>query len=275
MSYTSTTVGRDKLLTSVPMMLNSIGRDNFANAWLSCLNELMVVDQFGIFMFDSALKPKIICRAALPGQEQISATSAKIYLKHFYYFDPCMSAIKSAGENKEFFIFRMRSSDVPNDEYRKQVYERYKIRERVSFLGQAGSTWYSVNLFRRAPNERFSDTDLNLIDEFRALFIDSAAHHIALVSPDIWDAGAAPQLAFLEELVSEMGTELSPREVQVCARALSGMTKIGIALDLDLKPPTVSTLTQRAYRKLNVSHLNEVFALCLRAMAIRDYPQQA
>jgi DNA-binding CsgD family transcriptional regulator len=272
MSCKSTTEQRQQLLNQLPLMLNSIGREGFASAWLKCINELVMVDQFGIFVFDGSLKPKIIARAALPGQEHISAAGAQIYLQHFYYFDPCVSALKAAGDGNPNAVLRMRAADVPNEEYRKQVYERYNIRERISYLGQAGNTWYSVNLFRRAPNDVFSTTDLQLIEEFHAHFIGSVAHHIELVSADIWDAFAPPQLSFLQELVGELGGNLSPREVDVCARALSGMTKIGIALDLDLKAPTVSTLTQRAYRKLNVSSLNEVFALCLRAMALRDYP---
>ena len=66
---------------------------------------------------------------------------------------------------------------------------------------------------------------------------------------------------------------LTRRQVQVCARALLGMTNVAIASDLDVRVPTVATLRRRAYAALRISSLNELFALCLtqalrRAVAI-------
>jgi DNA-binding CsgD family transcriptional regulator len=74
---------------------------------------------------------------------------------------------------------------------------------------------------------------------------------------------ARPSNVQLEQMVAGLDGGLSPREVQVCARALRGMTREGIGLDLGVKTSTVNTLSQRAYRKLNISSLNELFALCL------------
>ena len=94
---------------------------------------------------------------------------------------------------------------------------------------------------------------------------------MSLISPDTWGVDVRPSIEWLEELVKELGFDLARREIQVCARALAGLTRNGIALDLDLKPPTVATLSQRAYHKLNISHLNELFTLCLRALTVRHH----
>jgi DNA-binding CsgD family transcriptional regulator len=55
--------------------------------------------------------------------------------------------------------------------------------------------------------------------------------------------------------------------VQVCARALLGMTNAAIGLDLGVRAPTVATLRQRAYATLGICGLNELFGLCLAQAA--------
>lgn len=87
------------------------------------------------------------------------------------------------------------------------------------------------------------------------------------------DLSVRPDTAHLEQMIAGLHGGLSPREIQVCARALLGMTRRGIGLDLGVKTTTVNTLSRRAYQKLNISSLNELFALCLadvRASRMRE-----
>jgi DNA-binding CsgD family transcriptional regulator len=53
----------------------------------------------------------------------------------------------------------------------------------------------------------------------------------------------------------------------VCARALAGLTVAAIASDLGVKSPTIATLRQRAYAKLGISSLSQLFALCIEQLA--------
>lgn len=76
-------------------------------------------------------------------------------------------------------------------------------------------------------------------------------------------SGRKPRAIELERLVADLEGGLSPREIQVCARALLGITRGGIGLDLGVKETTVSTLSRRAYEKLDISGIHELFALCL------------
>ena len=59
------------------------------------------------------------------------------------------------------------------------------------------------------------------------------------------------------------------RERAVCARALAGLTVAGIASDLGVKAPTIATLRQRAYAKLGISSLSQLFARCIEQLARR------
>ena len=86
------------------------------------------------------------------------------------------------------------------------------------------------------------------------------------------EPGSNAPIEWLENLVTDLGYGLTPREIEVCARALSEMTHAGIALDLGIKPTTVVTLVQRAYARVNISTLNELFGLCLASLSQQTGP---
>lgn len=56
---------------------------------------------------------------------------------------------------------------------------------------------------------------------------------------------------------------LTPRELDVCARLLQGMTHEGIACDLSLSLPTVKTYRNRAFARLGIHFRSELFALAM------------
>jgi DNA-binding CsgD family transcriptional regulator len=52
----------------------------------------------------------------------------------------------------------------------------------------------------------------------------------------------------------------------VCAHIALGYSTLATSLHLSVSTNTVSTLRQRAYRKLGISCMNELFSLCLRSI---------
>jgi DNA-binding CsgD family transcriptional regulator len=51
---------------------------------------------------------------------------------------------------------------------------------------------------------------------------------------------------------------LSDRELDVCARVMTGMTYDGIAVDLGLKVPTVKTYRNRAFERMGIRFRSEL-----------------
>ena len=73
-------------------------------------------------------------------------------------------------------------------------------------------------------------------------------------------------LCTIERCLSE-STGLPPREVEVCARVLFGLTSAGIAVDLYLCENTVKTYRKRAYHRLAVGSERELISWYLRMWA--------
>lgn len=206
------------------------------------------------------------------GKENLTVKLARQYIQYFYMSDPNLNLIgeKESDPAQSPLLLKLHASQINNPAYREQIYERHNLNERLSWLGQMPGLWYAVNMYRETSSKNISAEELDRLREIGPCIIACVEKHLSIISPAVWEAGEQPSIEWFEDLIRELGNGLAPREIQVCARALHGMTRTGIGLDLEIKPTTVNTLTQRAYDKLNISTLNELFALCLRALALRN-----
>lgn len=257
------------IIDTLPSVIRAVGTPSFAEHWLKAINHELKVDHFSLFIFDPALKPKVNCSASLV-LPSITTMAGKIYLQYFYLSDPNMDIIRQSDLPSEGpLLLRLKAADIRNPQYRKLIYDEYELCERLSWVGRVEGIWYIANLYRNNSTGGFTQEDIRKITKLSELFLSLIELHLSIVSPQAIQPGSKPSLDWMEQTVGELGSSLTPREIQVCARALLGLTRSGIALDLGVKPPTINTLTQRAYAKLNISNLNELFALCLQAVSLR------
>ena len=250
------------LLNSVPDLLRSLGRESFVRHCLSTINTLVPVNHLVIFTFDDHFVPHYLSGAALEGAN-ISFDLAQLYTRYFYLLDPGIRALKQIDEYQGSTLLKLRARDIQNAQYREQIYTRHQLLERLSWLGQTEDCWYSANLYRDVATGPFSQRDKSVLQAQADLLCSAIEKHIALCNTTIH---TRPSIAWLEALIADLNDSLSTREIEVSSRAVSGMTRNGIGLDLGIKPTTVSTLLQRAYGKLAITSLNELFMLCLEAL---------
>ena len=250
------------LLNSLPDLLRSLGRQNFAQHCLSAINTLVPVNHLVIFTFDQHFVPHYLNGAARDGAN-ISFDLAQLYTRYFYLLDPGISALKHIEQHEGPLLLKLRAKDIQNAEYREHIYTRHQLLERLSWLGQTEECWYSANLYRDVASGPFSRRDKSLLNSQADVLCSAIEKHIALCNTAI---NTRPSIAWLEALIGDLNGSLSSREIEVSSRAVSGMTRNGIGLDLGIKPTTVSTLLQRAYGKLAITSLNELFMLCLEAL---------
>lgn len=78
------------------------------------------------------------------------------------------------------------------------------------------------------------------------------------------DATTRPKdvlLQFYRQRLLALDRGLTGREIDVCARSLSGMTAEGIGLELEIKKSSVVTYRKRAYERLGISSQHELFRM--------------
>ncbi len=255
-------MSNQSLLDSLPDLLYSLGTQGFAQHCLDSLNTLVSVNHLVIFTFDSQFTPHYLNGAAFNGPN-ISVGLGQIYTRYFYLSDPSISALKQVEQQEGSMLLKLRSKDIQNTEYREHIYTRHQLLERLSWLGRTEDCWYSANLYRDITTGPYSKSDKLLLQAHTNVFCSAIEKHITLCDVSI---NAGPSIAWLETLISGLSGALSQREIEVSSRAVSGMTRNGIGLDLGIKPTTVNTLLQRAYGKLSIASLNELFMLCLEEL---------
>jgi DNA-binding CsgD family transcriptional regulator len=217
-----------------------------------------------VFVFDEHVSPALACAASI-GPRELAIQVGKLYMGSVYHqHDPNIELIQQEETKPSVpMIYRLHVDDIADRDYRENIYLANNLLERVSIIDQMDGHWIIVSLYRDNPTGPFSQNDIELITKNAPLLFTLMGKHLAILPPPPWQSGTRPPKEVLEKLVATLSTDLTPREIQVCARAILGMTNNGIGLELGVKTPTVATLRKRAYAKLNISSLNELFALCL------------
>ncbi len=245
----------------------ALGTPAFAERLLDAVDRAIGVDHLSLFRVGPDMRPAL---AAAVSRERgdVARDAGRRYMAALYYrFDPNTDRLHAEGrEASGPLVTRMRASEIPDPAYRREIYERYALIDRLSVIDHTGPVWRVLNFYRDQPAGEFDAADIAAFQARAPLISALVGRHLALQPPGATTA-APPPVAMLERLVSDLGAGLTPREVEVCALALLGKTGTGIALDLGVKEPTVATLRKRAYAKLGISTLNELFALCLSRSA--------
>jgi len=249
----------------------ALGQEDFAEQLSAGLNELCHVDHVGLFAFDQNFVPNFVSGFSATRTGVTDQANAQYQAGKFFRSDPNLPMLRSQGvdgaEEEEVLLTRQRAEDIADDKYRSEIYERFDLAERVSLLARREGRWFAANVYRDTPVGSFPDSEIEALRARAGLISALVFKHFEIAPPAVWSEGALPSVSRLEARIGQLepasGAKLSEREIQVCARAVVGYSGEGIALDLGVKQSTVATLRKRAYAKLNISTVHELFMMCL------------
>lgn len=247
----------------------AIGTPAFYRALLRFGLVVCGFEHLSVFGFTPTFEPRI---AVLEGLDDPSITSlsAQSYMGFGYHSsDPAPARIRELGQAADApAVLSLWARDIKDAAYRRGIYDKWGLDGRVSLIGRAGGHWRSVNFYKHVQKGGLREEDVVALAKRAQVLFAAETRHLALSERQSSPIGAAvPSLDLLRDILMTIAPALSPRETEVCARALQGMTGEGTALDLNISDATVATLRRRAYAKLHISNLNELFALCLSAAA--------
>lgn len=243
-------------------LIETLGTPTFTEVLARAAEGLVRVRHVALIAFDDRLVPRVVASESL-GRSATASAAGKVYEGSFFYrHDPNVRALTTA-DSEHPLLLRLRAHEIEDAEYRRNIYERFGLIDRLSILHHAAGRWLAVNFYRERNGGEFEPEDIAALHASAVLIATLVAKHFALLPPAPWRAARRPSVAGLESLVKTLDHRLTTRQVQVCARALLGMTNVAVGLDLGIQVPTVATLRKRAYSVLGISSLNELFALCL------------
>ena len=141
--------------------------------------------------------------------------------------------------------------------HRARVYEAHGMAERVSIVQRQAASIFAINFYRHDHQRPFSDRQMSDFESLAPALLALTQKQIELTRPRL---GQRSAIEWAQQLQS-IEPALTPRELDVCARLLVGMTQEGIAVDLGLSLPTVKTYRNRAFGRLGIHFKSELFAL--------------
>jgi DNA-binding CsgD family transcriptional regulator len=177
-----------------------------------------------------------------------------LYRARYHRLDPVCDAYGAATRVGEIVMQRVRPSDIECSEFRRRFFDDAGIVERVSVVQRGREEWRAMNLARHKKDGYFTDTELTNIVGLAGLALPMLA-----LNRSHAEGVASVTVAALETRFEMLSVRLSPRERQVCARAVIGLSVEATGLDLEIGKASVLTYRRRAYERLGV---NSPFELC-------------
>lgn len=252
-------------------LIRLLGSPDFPKQLLVELQALLDVRHLAIIAFDDQLVAHMAAAESL-GRAAVAKAAGKIYERSlFYRYDPNVRVIRSDTESDEPLLLRLRAREITDDEYRTEIFERFKLVDRLSVLDHGSGHWHAINFYRESHSGEFDAADIATFKNAAGVIAALVVKHFAMAPPAMQRTTRKPSVDMFEALVGGLDERLTSRQIQVCARALMGMTNVAVGLSLGIQVPTVATLRKRAYATLNISSLNELFALCLAQTSARGH----
>ncbi len=244
----------------VTRLIEVIGRPDFAATVMEVINRFLPVAHFAALLQDAKSDVQVVA-AASRSRDDTSSTIAEAYARQYFRNDPTRRTSWGDHATQHVALTHLRSCDLSHSPYRRECYDKPGIIERLSVICGNGDGADSLNFYRTYEEGPFEAADYDIAIETAALLLPFIRRHRVIVASPA--ASRSETLARFTKRLQSLPNWLAQREIEVCARALIGMSVEATALDLGIRPTSVATYRQRAYQKLGISSQNELFALVL------------
>ncbi len=234
-------------------LIGLMGQREFETSLLQHVHPLVPAASYSIYQTGKGCDPTRFMSASL-GIPDTTRECWNAYLSGPYLSDRTL-AVQEASANP-MVLCHITAPEVPA-QHRARVYEAHGMAERVSIVQRQNAAIFAINFYRHEHQRPFTDGQLADFESLAPTLLSLAQKQIELTRPRL-TRRTTPQWA---SQLQQLEPALTPRELEVCARLLTGMTQEGIALDLGLGLPTVKTYRNRAFGRLGIHFKSELFAL--------------
>lgn len=236
-------------------LIGLIGQSDFESTLLSHLHLVVPAASYSIYQTGLGCAPELFMSASA-GIPDTTRQCWNAYLSGPYLRDTTLAPPNPASGDT--MLCHITAREVPA-QHRVRVYEAHGVAERVSVVQHKNDSIFAINLYRHEHQRPFSDAHLCDFESLAPALIALAQKQIELTRPRL--GAGVRNTSFWIDRLQQAEKSLTTRELEVCARLLTGMTQDGIACDLGLSLATIKTYRNRAFARLNIHFKNELFAM--------------
>lgn len=243
-----------------PALINLIdlaGAEVFPGELFKTAHAMTGCGHLTAFAFERDADP-VVVMAENAGRQPVAGNIASHYRKTYWRHDLANQVVAGTpASSRGTWCIHTRAAEIEYSDYRSACYTSVGLGDRICIAGIQADRTIRINFYRSGGNA-FSDAD-------EALIAEGADLLLALVSRHARDASTAERNPAQEvrARLLRVAPSLPPREADVCAGIMEGLTSEGIALRLDIGINTVLTYRKRAYARLGISSQNELLRLVM------------
>lgn len=254
--------GAHLIRDGLPALIERIGTDDFTAQLLSLVEDALGARHLSVFRFDTRLVPEVVLAYGVDGGALARRAGQQFIQLRLYRQDPLRTIVRQGRADRYpvFQISSLSAPDVPPE--RRRFYEALGLTDRITVINRGVAGWVSLNFYRTLQSGMLQHAAVDSLVEHAPSVHAAVSRHVDLI---VRSAEPADMTELLGHRLRLLSAGLTPRETEVCVLALQGATNGEIAHHLKIEQSTVSTLRHRAYERLGVSNIVELFLRCLAA----------
>lgn len=241
--------------------IDELGRPDFIRQVYHLINAIAAVDHCSLF---AVQRDSARCLGANSADASpVARRAADRYVSRHWALDPALRQMRAASDIPLYGLQRIVPAQIHDRTYHRECYVDANICDKVAVSVQAGGMKILLTAYRDTGSGMFSDDSLGALSRHTELLGRLARKHVELVPAPDGPAPASRTRAMVEDLLAQIDAGLTVQERAVLARLATGMSTEAVALDMAVMPSSVATYRKRAYARLRISGLPELFALLL------------
>ena len=238
-------------------IVDSVGTRDLPQALLDSLEALWGIKFVAVYAFDLRRPQTRFLLGASRDPSVRVQQNASEYALYYAADDPARQAVVSAIRAQPcttgIISTCLARDELPRPGH-KQLIERAGVLDRFAcFFSRDGTGWLGLHAMRAATCGPLTEQDFAELRDYAFVYRSLVSRHIATTG----QRGDAPKR--IRRWLQDSGGGLSAREVEVCTRLLAGESQLRIAGSLGIKESSVQSYRKRAYEKLGVREMLEIF----------------
>ncbi len=248
---------------SMASIVETIGTDQFSARFFAVLHEICGAEHCALYRITSDAM-RALGAVSLDGRGAAERMVLRYVTDGHWRRDPTIPEARRC--EKSPVLIRLDPSQIRDRTFRDAIYAPTRIRERVMICGRRAEDLYGFSVLKSYDQGAFDDDAISELGRSANVLLSALAKHTEF-SRQVRATSAAALAAIpdIETRLSATTIKFSPRERQVCARILFGLTTGGIALDLAIKMESVATYRKRVYQRLGIAGRHELLRWYLEA----------
>ena len=250
-------------LPMIERLVETVGDEDFKEALLQSLDETMMASDCVVFLVDRG-KLSSVFEVSQTNSTELSSLISR-YLHHFPDRDRRLGSRRISLPTSKVTCRAITDiSNVETSNFRRNFYGEGDFVDQAWSIMRHQDSFVALCAFRRRARGRFEPGQIDRFAQFAPVFMPFVSRHVVSSRP-LSTPGSRLPLERAKVAIAAADASLAPKEIEVCARILRGMTSEGIALDLQTSIHTVRTHRKRAYRKMQITSMDELFSRAIDA----------